>query len=131
MIGLAQQAHYRHCRMLAQRFDKFSVSGLRFVLISIAVRDRRHAGCKAKHIRVAILRPVTSKTGVIGIGLPLKSLRRKPQLPRRDCGFLIRATFFRRLDGRAQARPVSRKWFPGRPTRRAAASDWPRVRWFQ
>jgi hypothetical protein len=35
-----------------------------------------------------------SKTGVIGIGVPLKSLRRKPQSPRRVCGFVVRASSF-------------------------------------
>ncbi|MDQ0079949.1 hypothetical protein J2W35_000277 [Variovorax boronicumulans] len=54
---------------------------------------------------MAILRAVTSKTGVIGIGLPLKSLRRKPQSPRRVCGFVVRASSFGgSMGGREQRR---------------------------
>jgi hypothetical protein len=37
---------------------------------------------------------VASHKGVIGIGLPLKSLRRKPQSPHLVCGFVVRAPSF-------------------------------------
>ena len=51
--------------------------------------------------------PVTSKKGVIGIGVPPKFLRRKPQpLPQSTCGLFVRASFFGGSDREPQGSPV-------------------------
>ena len=61
--------------------------------------------------------PVTSKKGVIGIGLPCNPLRRKPQpLPQSTCGLFVRASIFWRLGQGAARLAGSRKRVPGRPT---------------
>lgn len=50
---------------------------------------------------------VTSKKGVIGIGVPMHFLRRKPQsLPQSTCGLFVRAPFFGGSDREPQGSPV-------------------------
>jgi len=50
---------------------------------------------------------VTSKKGVIGIGVPMHFLRRKPQsLPQSSCGLFVRAPFFGGSDREPQGSPV-------------------------
>jgi hypothetical protein len=50
---------------------------------------------------------VTSKKGVIGIGVPMHFLRRKPQLlPQSPCGLFVRAPFFGGSDREPQGSPV-------------------------
>ncbi len=50
---------------------------------------------------------VTSKKGVIGIGVPLNFLRRKPQISsQRLCGFVVRAPFFGGSGREPQGSPV-------------------------
>lgn len=55
-----------------------------------------------------------------GIGLPLQSLRRKPQFPQWSAALSF-APLLWWLGRQAQAWPVSRKWLSGRPTCRATA----------
>jgi hypothetical protein len=74
----------------------------------------------APTIRATLHCIVTSKKGVIGLGIPLNPLRRKPQSPHMVCGFFVRAPFMAaRRAGASLA--GSRKRVPGIPTRRAAA----------
>lgn len=61
--------------------------------------------------------PVTSKKGVIGIGVPTHPLRRKPQsLPQSTCGLFVRASIFWRLGQGAARLAGSRKRVSGTPT---------------
>lgn len=55
-----------------------------------------------------------------GIGLPLQSLRRKPQFPQWSAALSF-APLLWWLGRQAQAWPVSRKWLSGSPTCRATA----------
>ena len=60
---------------------------------------------------------VTSKKGVIGIGVPTHPLRRKPQsLPQSTCGLFVRASSFWRLGQGAARLAGSRKRVSGTPT---------------
>jgi len=70
-----------------------------------------------KPTRASYTFPVTSKKGVIGIGLPSHPLRRKPQsLPQSTCGLFVRASSFWRLGQGAARLAGSRKRVSGRPT---------------
>lgn len=81
--------------------------------------DRRQLVAQniALHMRAGLHCCVTSKKGVIGIGLPTHPLRRKPQsLPQSTCGLFVRASIFWRLGQGAARLAGSRKRVSGRPT---------------
>lgn len=59
-------------------------------------------------------RAVSAKKVGIGIGVPLKSLRRKPQLPHKVCGFVVRASFLGGSMGRLRPRRFHASGFPVR-----------------
>lgn len=58
--------------------------------------------------------PVTSKKGVIGIGVPKKSLRAKPQSPHLVSGFFARASFLGGSMGELRLRRFHASGFPVR-----------------
>lgn len=72
--------------------------------------------------------PVTSKKGVIGIGVPMQSLRRKPQtFPQESCGLFVRAPVLAARMGGRKARRFP-QGLPGTPTRSSRRPDWRRGR---
>jgi exodeoxyribonuclease X len=68
--------------------------------------------------------PVTSKKGVIGIGLPLQFAAQSRN--RTVCGFFVSGTVNGGLNVGAQARRFSLRELPGRPTRSGCRPDWSR-----
>jgi len=73
----------------------------RFDLAQQALRVIAPRGAATLHCAV------TSKKGVIGIGVPMHFLRRKPQsLPQSTCGLFVRAPFFGGSDREPQGSPV-------------------------